>query len=500
MSAEAVASAAPGFLRAMFVVARRDIMATVLSKGFLIWLAMPFVGLLFGIGASIAQGGGDAPEEAPVSIAVIDAEGTFAPWLMETALIERTRVRQGDLRARFEEKYPRKALPDELVERPELLSEAELKTLAESDRLDAAEAEYDLKPSRVLKALRGERREPAMTRLQAEDDVDAQVERLLRPNNKRFGAVLVADADSVRILRQNDKANVDRLRQLASRALDRRAFAEAGISETLEGIRLSAPDIPVETVKRADGKASAPAKAKPGGPLATGATMVLFVLISLLAGALLSNMVEEKGNKVIEILVASVPIPAIFAGKLIAMMVVSLIGVTVWGVMFGGGAAFVLSQLPADVLADPARGWPQFVALVFAYFITAYLIYGAVYLGIGSLCTSIREVQTLSMPVTILQMVILILTLGAVANPDGVGATIASWFPLSAPYMMAARASMGTDIGIHLIALAWQLAFAGFIIFIASRLFRYGVLRSGPPPSFKQLGKSMKFWARGEAA
>ncbi|MGB3722557.1 MAG: ABC transporter permease [Pacificimonas sp.] len=490
--------APPSFLKAVFVIARRDVMATVLSKGFLIWLAMPFVGILFGLGAAIAQGGGDAPERTPVSVAVIDSTDDFATWLTDTAMLERVRAKHGALRQQYEDKYPDAPLPDALAERSEILSEAELTAYDEAGTLDEVEARHDLKPSRVLTALRGERREPALTRLNAADDIEAQAARLLRPGNNRFGAVLLSDDTGIRILRQSDDASVTRLRQLASRAADRRAFQAEGIAATLETIRLDSPDIPVDTVKREGVPAAASKKAEEAGPLATGATMVLFVLISLLAGALLSNMVEEKGNKVIEILVASVPIPAIFAGKLIGMLIVSLIGVTVWGIMFGGGGAFLLSQLPADVLADPARGWPQFIALVFAYFVAAYLIYGAVYLGIGSLCTSIREVQTLSMPVTILQMVILILTLGAIANPGGTGATIASWFPLSAPYMMAARASMGTDIGIHIAALVWQLAFAGLIIFVASRLFRYGVLRSGPPPSLKQLGKSMKFWARGE--
>ena len=55
-------------------------------------------------------------------------------------------------------------------------------------------------------------------------------------------------------------------------------------------------------------------------------------------------------------------------------------------------------------------------------------------------------------------------------------------------------------MGIHLLAYAWQIAFAGLVILFSSRLFRYGVLRSGPPPSFRELGRSAKFWARGAAA
>jgi len=62
-----------------------------------------------------------------------------------------------------------------------------------------------------------------------------------------------------------------------------------------------------------------------------------------------------------------------------------------------------------------------------------------------------------------------------------------SWFPLSAPYMMLGRAATDTGLAVHLASIAWQLAFAALVIAFAARLFRYGVLRSGPPPSLRQL-------------
>ena len=194
-------------------------------------------------------------------------------------------------------------------------------------------------------------------------------------------------------------------------------------------------------------------------------------------------MVEEKSNKIIEVLVASVPVPAIYAGKLIAMLAVSLIGVGVWGLMLGGGIALAASSLPAGVIPTPDRGWPELLALGLAYFTCAYLIYGAIYLGIGSLCSSIREVQTLSMPVTILQMAILVATLGALARPEGAWSTVMSWFPLSAPYMMLGRAADGDALAVHAVAIAWQVGFAALVILLSSRLFRVGVLHSGPAPS-----------------
>src|SRR3546814_3313788 len=113
----------------------------------------------------------------------------------------------------------------------------------------------------------------------------------------------------------------------------------------------------------------------------------------LLAGMVLSNMVEEKTNKIIEILAAAVSIDAIFIGKLMAMLAMSLVGIAIWGSVafliylasFGGTA-----PLPA-----PAVGWPLFAGLGVIYFAMAYMLLGSLFIGIGAQATTVREVQTL---------------------------------------------------------------------------------------------------------
>jgi ABC-2 type transport system permease protein len=64
--------------------------------------------------------------------------------------------------------------------------------------------------------------------------------------------------------------------------------------------------------------------------------VLLFLLTMLLAGMVLSNLVEEKANKIIEVLAASIPMDALFLGKLFAMLGVSMVGIAVWGTVWGG--------------------------------------------------------------------------------------------------------------------------------------------------------------------
>ena len=139
--------------------------------------------------------------------------------------------------------------------------------------------------------------------------------------------------------------------------------------------------------------------------VARGGQTILFVLTLLLAGMLLSQLIEEKSNKVIEILAAAVPIDAIFLGKLFAMLAMSLVGITVWT---AAGAAAIAYWIGGGLgaLPDPAVGWPVFLALILVYFAMSYLLIGGVFLGIGGQASTVREVQTLSMPVTMAQVVI----------------------------------------------------------------------------------------------
>lgn len=206
---------------------------------------------------------------------------------------------------------------------------------------------------------------------------------------------------------------------------------------------------------------------------------ILFLLTILLAGMLLSQLIEEKSNKVIEILAAAVPMDSIFVGKLFAMLAVSLTGIAVWGLT----AAVAVGSLASDglsALPPPAVGWPLFVLLALLYFVMSYLLLGAAFLGIGAQASTVREVQTLSMPVTMAQVIIFALASSAVGAADSGIGRFAAAFPLSSPYVMLARAAESAELWPHAVALLWQALWVALILHFAARLFRRSVLKSGP--------------------
>ena len=218
--------------------------------------------------------------------------------------------------------------------------------------------------------------------------------------------------------------------------------------------------------------------------------LLLFLLTMLLAGMVLSNLVEEKANKIIEVLAAAIPMDAVFMGKLFAMLGVSFVGIAVWGASAGifalanGGS---LGSLPA-----PAVGWPLFVALGIAYFAMAYLLLGALFLSIGALATTVREVQTLSMPVTMLQLMVFFIAAYALTAPGSPVEIGALTFPLSSPFAMLARAALNEPLWPHALALAWQGLWVILFVRAGASLFKRRVMKSG-----KASGKARRSWRKG---
>jgi ABC-2 type transport system permease protein len=206
--------------------------------------------------------------------------------------------------------------------------------------------------------------------------------------------------------------------------------------------------------------------------------VLLFLLTMLLAGMVLSNLAEEKANKIIEILAASIPMDALFLGKLFAMLGVSMVGIAVWGSGYGVMVLAGLRTIP--ILAMPAVGWPLFLALGFLYFAMAYLLLGSMFLAIGGMANTVREVQTLSMPATMMQLIVFFLSSYALGRPGTWVERAVEVFPISSPYAMLAHAAEHPGIWPHLVALGWQGLWVVVIVRGGALLFRRTVMKSGP--------------------
>ncbi len=227
------------------------------------------------------------------------------------------------------------------------------------------------------------------------------------------------------------------------------------------------------------------ARADPGGgdrqrrsATAFGAVFAMFFLSLVLASQAISTLAEERNNKVIEILAAAAPLEAVFLGKLIGLLGVALLFTAFWGVVVSifaawqGGGAALLAIAPAGELVP-------FALLFLGYFVLCFLLLGAVFLGVGAQAATMREIQMLSLPVTIIQVAMFAWASAGAGEPDSFTAISAAIFPYSSPFAMAARAAVGVPAWQHAAAFAWQLLWLAITVTVAARLFRRGVLKSG---------------------
>jgi ABC-2 type transport system permease protein len=230
--------------------------------------------------------------------------------------------------------------------------------------------------------------------------------------------------------------------------------------------------------------------------LGQAAQALIFAITLMLATLLLSTLVEEKSNKIIEILAASVPLEAVFLGKLIAMLGISLVGLALWGAMAGTALTLfyhvVSNWVTLPSLSPPAVGWLAFIPLLLLYYTANFMLLGAFFLGIGAQASNIREIQTVSMPVVLLQLMVLLLAMNVVNGREGALTWFAYIFPLSSPMSMIAMAAKSGALWPHLLALAWQALWMLIIVRVSSRLFRRTVLNSRTTGSFFRLGFGKK--------
>jgi ABC-2 type transport system permease protein len=247
------------------------------------------------------------------------------------------------------------------------------------------------------------------------------------------------------------------------------------------------PDVAISTVEssKVDDRQNRTLTAQMG-------QVVLLLLTMLLAGMVLSNLVEEKGNKIIEVLAAAIPMDAVFFGKLFAMLAVSFVGICVWA--SAGGAIMALAGNSFTPPPAPAVGWAAFLLLGVAYFSIGYLLIGAVFLAIGSMAATVRDVQTLSLPATLLEVLVFFVASYAVTQPGSLLEKVAMVFPFSSPYAMLAHAAQNEDLWVHGVAIAWQLVWVVVLVQLGARLFKRRVMQSGPA------GRETRRWWRKTAA
>jgi len=224
-----------------------------------------------------------------------------------------------------------------------------------------------------------------------------------------------------------------------------------------------------------------------------GFVYLMFISLMQSVQYLLSNTIEEKSNRIIEVLLASVTAGELMMGKLLGIGLSGLTTIAVWLLSFflfitlyQSSQTELISQILDVILGSELIPW-----FVFYYF-AGYALYSGVFLAIGSLCNTLKEAQAMMMPMIMIQVIPLAMMVFVVRDPDNTIVRAMSWFPLFTPYLMMNRAAADpplVDVVGTTILLLLSIA---FVLWLSGKVFRMGVLRTGQPPKLTEILRMMR--------
>ena len=229
------------------------------------------------------------------------------------------------------------------------------------------------------------------------------------------------------------------------------------------------------------------------GRAAFFAVVGISLLFSLFfsSGYLLNALVEEKENRVMEVLLSSVKPDALLLGKFFGLGAAGLLQMLAWLVSIGVGVLVIglIVDIPAELLPVPSVAD---IAVAAAYFLLGYALFASLMAAVGAVSTSLREANQISAIVIIPAFIPVWLNFILFTEPEGTVARILTYIPFTAPVTGLIRLAIDAMDPVEAIAALLVLAlFAAGALGLAMRLFRAYLLMYGKRPTLKDIARSV---------
>lgn len=249
-----------------------------------------------------------------------------------------------------------------------------------------------------------------------------------------------------------------------------------------------------------------------------GSGILIYMTLFIYGAAVMRGVMEEKMNRIAEVIISSVKPFQLMAGKIIGIAAVGLTQLLIWMVLIVGLSSVASSFISHDALQQaqtmsthmgPSAGntaalnfintkntllsapWGLIIPCFLFYFIAGYLFYASLFAAVGSVVNEDpQEAQSLMLPITMPIILSFVIMTTAAGKPDAPISVWGSMIPFSSPIVMMARIPSGS-------VPAWQIAVsmislvAGFILttMLAAKIYRTGILLYGKKVTFKEMGK-----------
>lgn len=229
---------------------------------------------------------------------------------------------------------------------------------------------------------------------------------------------------------------------------------------------------------------------------------LMYMTLLLYGIQVMSAVIEEKSNRIVEVLVSSMTPFQLLMGKVIGVGAVGLVQLGIWGatgfyvtsLFQGNGAAAGGTAVDgtASGMTLPSVG-PDLVIVVLVFFLLGFFLYSSLYAAIGAMCNTQQEAQQANTPITMLIGLGMLSMFALINEPSGTMARVLSFIPFFTPIVIPVRYAIAPlPISEVLLAVGVMLLGIAGTVWLAARIYRVGVLSYGKKPTFKELWR----WAR----
>lgn len=307
--------------------------------------------------------------------------------------------------------------------------------------------------------------------------------------------------------------NVFRDYKLEHSELDKIALKKLDVKVKLENAMLD------ENNKDAVGDKSSKFSSAIASGLSYGMGFMMYIVIFVFGGMVMRSVMEEKINRIVEVMISSVKPFQLMLGKIIGVGLVGLTQLAIWmiiipiivtvaGVAIGGPPASPEMAQTADAIQkmqqeNPqvmqvflkelgAINWALILPVFVVFFLGGYFIYSSLFAAVGSAVgDDLGDSQQLMMPLTIPVILAMVMIPAVFTNPNGPLAVFGSMFPLFSPIIMPARLPFEPPIWQIILSIVFLVLGVIFFTWLAARIYRVGILMYGKKVTFKELGKWM---------
>lgn len=294
----------------------------------------------------------------------------------------------------------------------------------------------------------------------------------------------------------------------------------------IDSIKKRAGTVSMDTQKRGEGGKLNRSSFGVANGIGYATGFLIYITLFIYGAMVMRGVMEEKTNRIAEVVVSSVRPFQLMMGKILGIGAVGLTQFLLWIVLIFGISMLLTTMIPQDVLMQAqqtsqqmpggaAQGseamrniaaaqsslstinWPLVIACFIFYFLGGYLFYAALFAAVGSAVNEDpQDAQSLMLPITLPIIMGIFIMINAINDPAGPLATWASIVPFFSPIVMMARIPFGVPdtVPYWQLGLSMVLLVAGFLFttWLSGRIYRTGILMYGKKPTLKEMVK----WVR----